>query len=111
MASKDVVALADRLSAECGFFMDPDSFGRSYAGHWQRKAGTAMWYMFGEFEGNIIHVNGYSPVRKCVVKRNRLDVQKEYAFAYGLDAYTPGEPGFDRAETPRRKYLEEMNKR
>ena len=94
MASDEVKALAARIEAEYGMVMDPESFGLTYAGYWQRRAGTAIWYMFGIFKGNRIYVNGYSPVRKSVVKRNKIAVEEEGYLTYSLDAYAPGEIGY-----------------
>lgn len=91
MASKDVIALANRIRAEFGIPVDPEKFFRTYAGRVQKKAGAFTWIMYTE-KGNRL-VGGYEPIRKYITKKNILEISEESFCQYEMDVYTPQEYG------------------
>lgn len=95
MASKQVIALANRIRKEFGIPVDPERFYRTYAGYHQRAAGDCTWVIYCEGNNPAV-VGGFEPIRKYVTKQNRLEIAKRHFFEYELYAYSPGEPGYDK---------------
>lgn len=88
MASKQVIALAERIKAEFGIDADPERFLRTYAGHWQRAAGAYTWIMY---YGKFGVIGGCEPIRKYISKRNRLVISSRGFLEYEVYAYVPDE--------------------
>lgn len=105
MISKNVKVLAERIKKEFGFEVIPESFKRTYAGHWLRSAGVYSWTM--ETAGGLTTIGGCEPISKYVVKRNILEIEKRYLFDFELFAYSPKDYGYERAK----KEKEEMEKK
>ena len=93
MASKDVVALANRIEREFGLQLDPEKFFRTYAGKHQLAAGECTWVMYGKGDYPIV-VGGFEPVRKYVTKRNQLSISECRFRGYELYVTCPGEFGY-----------------
>lgn len=72
MASKNVIALAERLKNEFGLNVDVDGYmsNRSRA---SLQAGGFAWEFWSD---NCPRVGGYEPMSKYLVKRNRLEMSK-----------------------------------
>lgn len=94
MASENVKALAERIKREFGFEVDPESFERTYAGHWQRSAGAYSWTM--KTASGLTTVGGCEPVSKYIVKRNLLEMEQRYLFDFELFVYSPQDYGYER---------------
>lgn len=96
MVSKNVKALAERIKKEFGFEVLPESFKRTYAGHWLRSAGAYSWTM--ETAGGLTTIGGCEPISKYVVKRNILEIEKRYLFDFELFVYSPKDYGYERVK-------------
>ena len=94
MASENVKALTERIKREFGFEADPESFERTYAGHWQRSAGAYSWTM--KAAGGLTTIGGCEPVSKYIVKRNLLEMEQRYLFDFELFVYSPKDYGYER---------------
>lgn len=92
MASKDVVALANRIQDEFGIPVDPEQFYRTYVGKHQRAAGECTWVIYTE--NGLMVVGGFEPIRKYITKRNQLNISEQHFNGYELYATGPGEPGY-----------------
>lgn len=108
MASKQVIALAKRISDELGLDADPDTFTRTYAGRNQRAAGAYSWIMF--CKTRVAMIGSSEPVQKCIVKRNRLKLSPCHwsAFEAELFAYEPGEPGYEEREMSDENFVDRI---
>lgn len=94
MASKNVIALAERIRKEFGIIVNPDNYVTTHAGWNQRACGAYTWFFFGI--NGIGSVGGFSPMREYLVKRNRLVMTcKKQWNDYEIDVIKPGEPGYD----------------
>lgn len=94
MASKQVLALAERIKEEFGIVVDPDTFRRTYVGRNQRAAGAITWEIrYGTH--HIGSIGGYEPIRKYIVKRNKL-AMNDSTWSQDKELYViaPGEPGY-----------------
>ena len=92
MASKQITALAGRINTELGFNIAPDSFSRTYAGKNMKACGAFIW----TFDiGQTGTIGGCWPVRKYLIKRNKLAIEKTGFNEYELFFYEPGEPGYN----------------
>lgn len=94
MASKQVVALANRIYKEFGINADPEKFYRTYAGKWQRDAGAYSWIMYLATDTGI--VGGCEPVRKYTVKKNRLEFNERSFNNFEIFVYSPDESGYNK---------------
>lgn len=97
MASKQVVALANRIYKEFGINADPEKFYRTYAGKWQKDAGAYSWIMYLATDTGI--VGGCEPVRKYIVKKNRLDFSERSFNNFEIFVYSPSEAGYKKEES------------
>ena len=93
MASKQVVALANRIRKEFGIPADPEKFYRTYVGKHQRAAGECTWVIYAEGDFPVC-VGGFEPIRKYITKRNRLEMSERRFHRYELYVVCPGEPGY-----------------
>lgn len=97
MASKNVIALAERIRREFGLIVDPENYVTTHAGRHLLAGGAYTWYFFGK--NGIGIVGGFRPMKDYLVKRNRLVMTKhEHWNDYEIDAIKPGEPGYDNAQ-------------
>lgn len=101
MVSKNVKALAERIKKEFGFEVLPESFKRTYAGHWLRSAGAYSWTM--ETAGGLTTIGGCEPISKYVVKRNVLEIGQRYLFDFELFVYGPEDYGYERLKKEKEK--------
>ena len=95
MPSKQVIALAQRITDEFGIYADPNTFQRTYAGHWLRAGGAYTWIMRGT-KDSVYTIGGFEPIRKYIVKRNKLQMQVEHFHDYCVYATAPDEPGYNK---------------
>lgn len=96
MASKDVIALANRIREEFGIPVEPEKFYRTYTGKHQRAAGECTWVIYAEGPCPVV-VGGFEPIRKYITKRNQLAISERHFHGYALYATAPGEPGYIRS--------------
>jgi len=95
LPSKQVIALAQRITDEFGIYADPNTFQRTYAGHWLRAGGAYTWIMRGT-KDSVYTIGGFEPIRKYIVKRNKLQMQVEHFHDYCVYATAPDEPGYNK---------------
>ena len=100
MVSKNVKALADRIKKEFGFEAMPETFRRTYAGYWSRRAGAYSWTMQTK---NLTTIGGCEPVSKYIVKRNLLEIEKRFLFDFELFVYSPKDYGYEMIKAKKEK--------
>lgn len=89
MASKNILKLAAKLSADIGFPVDPKSFRRTYAGRNQRAAGACSWVIqYGQFGCNKIY--RVEPVPKNLATKIQLHYTKRWSHVTEMYAVEPG---------------------
>ena len=93
MASKNIKELAERIKREFGFEVIPESFERTYAGHWQRSAGAYSWIILAR---NHVVIGGCEPIRKYIAKSSFLELGERHINEYELFAYSPEDYGYER---------------
>lgn len=91
MASQNVIKLANRLKEEFGIIVDPESYYTTRAGKHLRAGGAFLWM----FLSGTAEVGGCEPMKKYIVKRNRLDIYVGKFKDIEIFAYAPGEPGYE----------------
>lgn len=90
MASKNVLALAERLKNEFGLNVDVDGY-MSNRNKASIQAGGFVWEFWNN-NGQII--GGYEPMAKYLVKRNKLEMTTSN-MTIEIYAYSKGEIGFE----------------
>lgn len=108
MPSKQVMALTQRIKDEFGIAIDPNTFRRTYAGHWLRAGGAFTWTI------NTINglgcVGGFEPIKKYVTKKNKLSISCDGFNEFSLYAYTPNDVGYENIDKNPDRKLEEIRK-
>lgn len=90
MASQNVVELANQLQKEFGIIVNPESYCTTRAGKHLRAGGAFLWHSYSD----LGFVGGCEPLRKYIVKRNKLEISRGIFHEIEVYAYTPGEPGY-----------------
>lgn len=99
--SKNVVKLVARLKDEFGIEADGNCFYRLRPGYHMRNAGAYSWVICCKHKatGGSAFVGGHEPMRKYIVKRNRLEIViNSSGTEYTLYAFAPGEIGYIQEE-------------
>jgi len=93
MASKNVEKLAQRLKDEFGIMVNPETFQRSYAGIHMRNAGAFIWYFIPNYKDDYYNgiVGGRWPLSDYVIKKNKLEIQKDRFGEIEVYVLTPEE--------------------
>lgn len=98
MPSENIIKLAKRLKEEFNLDVHPENFQRTYAGINMVRQGAFLWI----FNEPITTVNtpsiigGCEPMSKYIVKRNKLEIQKDRFGEIEVYAYSPKDVGYDR---------------
>lgn len=96
MASKNVMKLVARLKSEFGIDVNPENYYTTRAGKHMRAAGAYLWVLW--CDKPVAWVGGCEPMRKYLVKRNRLCLKQWSYTDIEVYAYAPDEPGYKQCE-------------